>query len=57
MNQNTLDLTEGVVTLQYPKEISQESYEDLKVWMDLMARRVQRAVIKPTQEPPEPKTE
>lgn len=47
MNQNTLDLDEGIVTLQYPKEISPESYEDLKIWLDLMATRVKRAVREP----------
>lgn len=44
MNQNILDLEEGVVMLQYPKEISQESYEDLKAWLGLMVIRVKRAV-------------
>lgn len=44
MNQNTLQLDEGNVVLQYPARISPQSYEDLKDWLDLMMRRVKRAV-------------
>ena len=44
MSQNTLQLDEGRVIFEYPASISAESFEDLKVWLDLMATRVQRAV-------------
>ena len=50
MKQNTLQLDEGDMVIQYPARINPESYEDVKVWMDLMARRVQRAVQKPDEE-------
>lgn len=44
MSQNSLQLDEGNVILQYPTSISPESYEDLKDWLELMGRRVKRAV-------------
>lgn len=44
MNQDTFTLDEGQVVLQWPSRISPESYEDLKDWLDLMARKVSRAV-------------
>ncbi len=53
MNQNTLQLDEGNVILQYPARISPESYEDLKDWLDLVARRVRRAVSDPDDDPEE----
>lgn len=44
MNQDTFTLEEGQVILQWPAKISQESYNDFKDWLDLMARKVKRAV-------------
>lgn len=44
MNQDTLTLDEGQVVLQWPASISPENYEDLKDWLDLMSRRIKRAV-------------
>lgn len=44
MIQDTLNLAEGLVVFQWPSELSQESYEDLKAWLELEARRVGRAV-------------
>lgn len=44
MNQDTLTLDEGQVVLQWPAVISPENYEDLRDWMELMSRRIKRAV-------------
>lgn len=44
MNQDTFTLDEGQVVLQWPSRISPENYDDLKDWLDLMARRIKRAV-------------
>jgi len=48
MNQDTLTLDEGQVVLQWPASISPENYEDLKDWLELMSRRIKRAVSKDT---------
>ena len=44
MNESTFPLDEGQVVLQWPAKLSKESYEDLKVWLDLMGTRVARSV-------------
>ncbi len=44
MKQSVFPLNEGDVVLQWPAAISQESYEDFKVWLDLMARRVEHSI-------------
>ena len=44
MNQDTFTLDEGQVVLQWPASIGPESYQDLKDWLDLMGRRMKRAV-------------
>ena len=46
MNNDTITLKEGQVVLQWPSKMSEESYEDYKEWLDLMARRAKRAVDK-----------
>ena len=48
MNQDTLTLDEGQVVLQWPASISAENYKDLKDWLDLMTRRISRAVTDET---------
>lgn len=55
MNQDTFTLAEGQVILQWPSKISPESYEDLKDWLDLMARKVKRVVHEQKAEPPNAK--
>ena len=44
MIQDTLTLPQGKVVLQWPATISQDDYQDVKVWLVLMGRRVKRAV-------------
>ena len=44
MNQDTFTLDEGQVVLQWPADISAESYDDLQAWLDLITRRMKRTV-------------
>lgn len=44
MNHDVFTLDEGQVVLQWPAKLSPESYEDMKDWLELMARKVKRAV-------------
>lgn len=46
MNDDCFSLDEGQVILRWPPEMSPESYEDLKDWLELMIRRMKR-VVKP----------
>lgn len=44
MRQDTFSLDEGIVVLQWPSQLSEDSYEDLKDWLELQLRRIGRAV-------------
>ena len=46
----------GIATFQWPAEISAEEYEDFKLWLSLIQRRVSRAVRReePGKEPEQP---
>lgn len=44
MRQDTFSLDEGLVVLQWPAQLSPESYEDLKDWMGLQLRKIGRSV-------------
>ena len=46
MNQDSFTLDEGQVVLQWPAQISEENFEDLKDWLELMTRRIERAARK-----------
>lgn len=46
MKQDTFTLDEGQVTLQWPSQMSRESYEDFKAWLDLIAKKAKRAADK-----------
>jgi len=48
MSQATFPLDEGQATFQWPETISQESYEDLVAWIELLKNRAARSVKKPT---------
>lgn len=43
MNSDTFTLDEGQVILQWPAKMSPESYEDFKLWLDLVSRKAKRA--------------
>jgi hypothetical protein len=51
MKQEVFTLSEGDVVLQWPSEMSPESYTDFKDWLDLIARKVQRAAQTPKTDP------
>lgn len=44
MRQDTFSLDEGLVVLQWPAQLSPESYKDLKDWMELQLRKIGRNV-------------
>ncbi|SAI72189.1 Uncharacterised protein [Bordetella ansorpii] len=44
MRQDTFTLDEGQVMLQWPAQLSEDSYEDLKDWLELQLRKIRRGV-------------
>jgi len=44
MNNEVFTLEEGEVTLQWPANMSPESYEDFKEWLNLIAKKVGHTV-------------
>jgi hypothetical protein len=44
MATDTFTLEEGSVVLQYPKELSQASFEDFKAWTELLLRKISRSI-------------
>jgi hypothetical protein len=44
MRQDTFTLDEGAVSLQWPERLSKASYADLKDWLEIMSRKIERAV-------------
>ncbi len=46
MNNEVFALEEGDVILQYPANMSPESYEDFKEWFNLLDKKIKRAVDK-----------
>ena len=45
MKQDTFTLDEGNVTIQWPSQLSETSFDDLSDWLEIMARKMKRAVI------------
>ena len=45
MQEATFPLAEGLAVVQWPKELSKESYEDFEAWVKLTLRRAKRSVI------------
>ena len=50
MKQDTFTLDEGNVTIQWPSKLSEASFEDLTDWLEIMARKMKRAVTKENDE-------
>lgn len=46
MNEDTFTMKEGTVVLQWPDQLSLDSYEDLAAWAQLVLRKVKRHVVK-----------
>lgn len=44
VKQDVFTLSEGEVVLRWPASLSQASFEDFEAWIDLMKRKIQRAV-------------
>ena len=44
MRQDRFSMAEGVVTLEWPAEISAESAQDIEDWLELVKRKIKRAV-------------
>lgn len=44
VRQDTFSLDEGQVVLQWPAQLSEASYEDLKDWLELQLRKIRRSV-------------
>lgn len=42
---DTFNTEDGLVILQYPAEMSAETYEDLKSWLQLQIKKLSRTVI------------
>lgn len=46
MNESTFPLEEGIAVLQWPKELSADSFQDFESWVNLTLRRAKRSVVK-----------
>jgi hypothetical protein len=44
LRQDTFSLDEGQVVLQWPTNLSEHSYEDMKDWLELQMRKIRRGV-------------
>jgi hypothetical protein len=51
LRQDTFTLDEGQVVLQWPANLSEASFEDMKDWLDLQMRKIRRGVQTPLREP------
>lgn len=47
MNQDTFTLDEGQVVIQWPKNLSPESFEDFESWLQLVLRKTKRSLANP----------
>lgn len=54
MRQEIFALAEGDVTIQWPEQLSTDSYQDFTDWLDLLKRKIKRSVqaSAQTNEPP-----
>ena len=46
MRQDNFTLEEGTVSLQWPGQLSRASYDDIKDWLEIIGRKMERAVLK-----------
>ena len=52
--QDVFSLPEGEVVLEWPEQMSPESYEDFESWVNLVLRKVRRSVREPAKAPSHP---
>jgi hypothetical protein len=43
---DVFSLTEGTVSISWPKNLSEESFQDLAAWLDLVKRKIERAIVR-----------
>jgi hypothetical protein len=46
LRSDVFSLSEGTVSLSWPKNLSEESFQDLSDWLDLLKRKIERTVIR-----------
>ena len=44
MKEDVFTLKEGLAVIQWPTQLSEESYEDFEAWMNLVLRKAARSV-------------
>ena len=44
MNQDVFTLEGGDITIQWPKSLSAQSYQDLEDWLELIKRKDKRSI-------------
>jgi hypothetical protein len=47
---DVFSLPEGTVSLSWPKNLCEDSFEDLSSWMDLLKRKIERTVVRKSQD-------
>ena len=48
--EDKFSLVEGQVTFQYPRTLSEESFQDLCAWLEVLKRKMGRSVVTPLEE-------
>ena len=56
IRQDLFSLSEGQVIIRLPKVLSRDSYQDLKGWIDLILRNVERSIVDNNQTQKKPET-
>ena len=46
---DVFSLNEGTVSLSWPKNLSEESFQDLSDWLDLVKRKIERTIVRQAQ--------
>ena len=47
MRQDTFTLDDADVTMRWPERLSKASYEDIQAWLEIMRRKMKRAISTP----------
>lgn len=46
MKEDVFTLEEGPVVIQYPEHLSQDSFDDLESWLQLVIRKAKRSIVR-----------